>query len=536
MKANTKITRRKVLSLIGAGGAVLFGRAAPAAPAVVSRGKPIVLGVGAEADGLTRLLYTVELPSEFIDRYPVNYDLKGGTTKIELGTAEKMPEALDGGLRYRVKFRDDVYYHDGTKLDAEAVAYLANAHVDKNHPQFSLPGKRAWKQISRMATLREAKVVDKLTVDFYLTKVTAAMFDWFAQASYTGVPVKALQTPGFDFANNEVGCGPYKKVEWQRNVRLVLERWEKHYDKQEGIAPQIIIRPIPELGARVAALEAGEVDWVEGVPVEEAVRLKKNSNITVMDAKTLWVSFIHMDTRKKPFNDVRVRQALNYAIDKDTLIRDILGGAGERSYAPLSKQFGNLYAGDKVTKYDYNPQKAKDLLKEAGYANGFESKISFPTQRTGQQKPAEMCQFIQANLAAVGVKVALEEMEWATFEAKRIAGEFAMAARGWTPSSADPDGVLLQNFHSTMVPPTQRAVAYLKDADVDKWIDTAIGTIDQAKRANAFIEAQKRIVDLAPWIFIDHEIRYEATRSNLKGYVPHALIPAGRGAVYAYKE
>lgn len=561
MALDRKVSRRKALALIGlgTGGFVLSacgappapqtGQASPptappptapkpaaptsapaAVPAVVKRTKPLVLAAETESAGLTTAMYLTDIPQAFLERRLLDYDYKGGTVKLVPGTAGSIPQILDDGLRYRVKLRDNVYYHDGTKMDAESVAYYVQAQIDKNHPQNKVAN---WTTLGRLATVKEVKVVDGLTIDFYLKKLNAAQLDWFNDPGYAGLPTKLLQS-GFDFASNEAGAGPYRKVEWQKNVRLVLEKWDKHFDPQDGVSPQVIIRPIPEISARVAALEAGEVDWIGSVPAEEVARLRNVKGITIAQAKTLWVWFLHMDMRKKPFDDVRVRRALNYAVDKDSLIRDILGGAGEISRSPLSPQFGDYYAGDKVMKYDYNPQKAKDLLREAGYANGFETTIYFPQSRQGQQKPREMVQFIQANWAAVGVKVSLEEMDYNTFEGRRTKGEFPVASRGWTPGTADPDGLISQNFHSKMIPPTQRNVAYLQDSEVDKWIDEATGTTDLAKRAAAFIEAQKRIVELAPWVFIDHEIRYEAMRSDVEGYKPHPM-GRGHGLTYAFK-
>ena len=149
-------------------------------------------------------------------------------------------------------------------------------------------------------------------------------------------------------------------------------------------------------------------------------------------------------------------------------------------------------------------------------------------------KPIEMSQFVQANWKAIGVDCNIEASEWSAFESRRRKGEFPIATRGWTPSTADPDGLLFQNFHSSMRPPVQRNVPFLNDPEVDKWLDTGMGTLDMAKRTNAFIEAQKRIVDLAPWVFVCHEITYEAYAKSLQGYKVH---PAGRGQslTYAYK-
>ena len=164
-------------------------------------------------------------------------------------------------------------------------------------------------------------------------------------------------------------------------------------------------------------------------------------------------------------------------------------------------------SGNVVQKYDYNPAKARELLAAAGFPNGFKTTIYTNTGRAGQLKPVEMSQFIQANWKAVGVDANIEAMEWSAFEARRSAGEFAVATRGWTPSTGDPDGVLFQNFHSSMIPPVQRNVAYLNDPEVDRLLDAGAATLDPVKRPQAFVGAQQTVeqeVELAQ----THQCKY----------------------------
>ena len=171
-----------------------------------------------------------------------------------------------------------------------------------------------------------------------------------------------------DLFNTDLAAGPYMIQSRQRGGATVLKKFDRFFNPAEGKAPRIGIKIIPEINARMAALEAGEIDWMDGLSADNATYLKKLDNLRVSERKTLYVWFITLDMREGPLSDIRVRQALNYAVDKESLIRDVLGGAAERSYAPLSKQFGDYYAGDKVKHYDYDPNKAKALLKEAGYA------------------------------------------------------------------------------------------------------------------------------------------------------------------------
>jgi len=499
-----------------------------------TKGRPIVLGVASESNALHHVAAAgVSNHSiSFVQRSLLMYDHKDAAYTIKPGLAEDLPEVLDDGLRFRFKLRDNAFYHDGTPVTAEAIANWVNLQVDENHPDAEY---WTWAKQSRVSTVERAEAVDELTLDIYMKRFNAAQLDWFTDRSYEGVPLHVVEERR-DLTQEEFAAGPYKLASREKGVATILDRFDQFYDEEEGVAPRLGLRPITETNARVAALEAGEVDYVDNFPAEEAERLRGVDGVVVKDRKTLYVWFMTLDMRQEHLSDVRVRQALNYALDKESLIRDVLGGAAERSYSPLSRQFGPMYAGDVVQHYDYDPDKARALLKEAGVEGGFKSTIYTNTGRRGQLKPVEMSQFIQANWADVGVDCNIEALEWSAFEARRISGEFPIATRGWTPSTGDPDGLLIQNFHSGMVPPVQRNVCYLQDPEVDRLLDEGSGTLELDKRVNAFVEAQKRIVDLAPWVFVAHEIAFEAHTADLQDY-PEAH-PAGWGEslTYAWKK
>ena len=481
-----------------------------------ARGQPIVLGVSAEAGGIHQVAAAGASNQmlSFLQRSLLTYDHAGASYKIVPGLAAEMPEILDGGMRFRFKIRDNAFYHDGSKVTAPGLAEWIMMQIDRNHPHFNYI---KWTTGGRMRSIARAVAIDELTLDVFMKEFNAAMLDWFTEHQFEGVPMSAVEKR-VDLANQDFAAGPYTLVSRQKGSNTVLRRFERFFDPAEGRAPRVGFRVIPEMNARIAALEAGEVDWIDSLTAEAVQSLQRARGITVKERKTLYVWFVSLDMRKPPFNDLRVRQALNYALDKDSMIRDVLGGAAQRSHSPLSPQFGPFYAGDDVRRYDYDPARARALLAEAGYPNGFKSTIYTNTGRAGQLKPLEMSQFIQANWKAVGVDCRIEALEWTAFEQRRSAGEFPIATRGWTPSTGDPDGVLFQNFHSSMVPPVQRNVAYLQDKEVDRLLEAGAGTLDPVERPRAFVEAQKRIVELAPWVFVCHEIAYEAHSSRIENY------------------
>jgi len=508
-----------------------------ATPVAIKKDTPIVIGTPSEDAGLFILLAHTDYPNYFTSRALLGYDFKGGSYDV-LPSLAKSYEVLDDGLRYRMHLRDDAYYHSGRKYEAEDSAWYLNLQLQEDHPYHHL-AKRAG---SRARNVDHLEVVDKTTLDVHLKSVFPAEPDWLTSwhewAPHNPETVMQLEEKMVDQEDN---LGPYKLLEWKKGTRVVLEKFDKYWDPEEGKASQLIFRPITEKAAMAAALEAGEIDWMGDVPVEDALRLATIPGINVVKRKTLWVWYITLDLRKKPLDDVRVRQALNYAVNKEVLINDILSGAGQRSYGPLGPEFGPYYAKDVVKHYDYDPQKAKDLLAEAGFPNGFDeidgqkATLYAYTGRIGAQQPVPMCEFIQSQWKDVGVDVDIEMMDFGTYEAKRVKGDFPMAVRGWTPSSADPDGLIVQNFHKDYIPPNGRNVTFMDDEEVNNLIDAAMTTIDMPKRIQAMLDAQKRIVDLAPWVFVDHEVAFEAYSDKIKEY---AAWPGGRaaGMAWAWKQ
>jgi|GEM_PF-1756379 len=512
----------------------LVGFAGSTAAQAEVRGRPIILGISADSNGVHQIAAagasSQMLP--LVQRSLLMYDNRNATYDIVPGLAAALPEILDDGMRFRFTLRDDAYYHDGTKITADAIVNWIQMQIDPEHPNHDFI---QWTGAGRLRTIDRAEVVDELTFDVYMTEFNAAMMDWFTEHQFEGVPIHAVES-GADLSNEDFAAGPYTIAERRQGESTILERFDQFYDEDEGVAPRIGIRIMSEMNSRIAALEAGEVDWIDSVTQDAADYLRQDPNVVVKERRTLYVWFISLDMRNPPFDDLRVRQALNYALDKEALIRDILGGAAQRSYSPLSPQFGDYYAGDEVQHYDYDPDRARALLAEAGYPDGFQSTIYTNTGRVGQLKPVEMSQFIQANWRDVGVECDIEAMEWSAFEQRRSAGEFPIATRGWTPSTGDPDGVLFQNFHSSMVPPTQRNVAFLQDPEVDRLLELGASTLDPEVRPRAFRDAQRRIVDLAPWVFVCHEIAFEAHTAALQGYEEAHPSGWGNGLTFAWKE
>ena len=247
------------------------------------------------------------------------------------------------------------------------------------------------------------------------------------------------------------------------------------------------------------------------------LRLESNRQVTVHRKTGLTTWYVGFNVEKKPFTDKRVRQALNHAVNKDAIVRDILKGTGIPAVGPLLP--GTWAFEPNVRKYAYDAAAAKKLLADAGYPNGFEVDFWVPESGSGMQAPVEMATVIQANLAAASVKASLKTFEWGSYLGRLRTDAPAMFALSWFLKSEDPDLSLYPLLFSKNTPLPNRS--NYSNPEVDQLLVQARQVADKGKRADLYKRAQRMIVEDAPWIFVDHEVQVIATRSNLKGFHLH---------------
>jgi glutathione transport system substrate-binding protein len=425
-------------------------------------------------------------------------------------------EASPDARTFTFKLRDGVTFHDGTKFDAEAVRVniqrLAN-------PANKLARHRLFSMVDRV------EVVDPLTVRVILKEPFGAMLNNFAHPAAAMISPKALEQYGKEIAQHPVGTGPFKFVEWVPGDRVVLEKYTGYWDKGQPAVDRLVFRPVPESSTRIAMLKAGQAHFVFPVPAAQARELEGSSDYKLVSSPSIVVNYVAMNVLMKPFDDKRVRQALNYAIDKEALIKVVAEGYGKPCDAPIAP---NTWGYERVGAYPYDVQKARDLLKEAGYPNGFEATLSFAAE-TETQKLAVA---IQQQLAQVGVKLNLQPMEWgalldAAFAAGPKENKTQMLLIGWSPSTGDADWGLRPLFSKTMWIPDGYNFFYY-NAQVEDALKRGLATADPAQRKAAYAEAQKLIMEDAPWIFLYVPDNLAGIRTNLTGVfvTPDSVVDA----------
>jgi len=437
------------------------------------------------------------------------------STQIVPGLAESWTISKDG-LQYTFKLRRGITFHDGTPLNAEAVKFSIERQINPNHPAYKL-GKYPFANFF-FGNVKAVEVLSEERVAFLLNEARASFIAVLAQGAASIVSPTAVMKWGPDYPTHPVGTGPFRFASWDRGQRVVLEK-NPTYWKYPVKVERVIYRPIVEDQARLTELLTGTLDVIVGVPADFVSQLEQNAKITLLKQVGAHVWYLGMNNQKKPFDDKRVRQALNYAVNKDAIVKDVLKGTGAASRGPVLP--GTWGADPALKAYPYDPERAKKLLAEAGYPSGFSTTLWVPESGSGMQAPVAMSTVMQSNLKAVGVNVSLQTMEWGAYLAKRRTKEQELFALSWMAGTEDPDMVMYPLLHSSQWTPVGPNRALYKNARFDTLLQQARLTTDQAKRAQLYREAQRVLVDDAPWVFVDHEIQIAALSKRVQGFKLH---------------
>jgi peptide/nickel transport system substrate-binding protein len=507
-----KTLRRALASII----AVTMALSLWVAPIAAQPAGTLVVGLVAEPVNLDPPQVT-DLNSNRVGRRVVEtlVTFPEESTQVVPGLAESWTISKDG-LQYTFKLRRGITFHDGTPLNAEAVKFSIERQINPNHPAYKL-GKYPFANFF-FGNVKAVEVLSEERVAFLLNEPRASFLSILTAGAASIVSPTAVMKWGPDYPTHPVGTGPFRFASWDRGQRVVLEK-NPTYWKYPVKVERVIYRPIVEDQARLTELLTGTLDVIVGVPADFVSQLEQNAKITLLKQVGAHVWYLGMNNQKKPFDDKRVRQALNYAVNKDAIVKDVLKGTGASSRGPVLP--GTWGADPALKAYPYDPERAKKLLAEAGYPNGFSTTLWVPESGSGMQAPVAMSTIMQSNLKAVGVNVSLQTMEWGAYLAKLRTKEQELFALSWMAGTEDPDMVMYPLLHSSQWTPVGPNRALYKNARFDALLQQARLTTDQAKRAQLYKEAQRILVDDAPWVFVDHEIQIAALSKRVQGFKLH---------------
>jgi peptide/nickel transport system substrate-binding protein len=441
------------------------------------------------------------------------------------GLAEKWEQAPDDNKTWIFHLRHGVKFHDGTDFNADAVTWNLDRYFKSDSPQYEVASSAMTR--ARAPLVASYKKIDDDTVAITTTKV-ASYFPFMAVYILFTSPA-SFEKAAHDWAKvatlPAAGTGPFRISKVVPRQEVDLDRWDGYWDAaKKAKVDHLVLMPIPEANARLAALRSGQVDWIEVPPADGIASLKSAGfNITTGSYPHVWPWFYNIGASGSPFKDVKVRQALNYCIDREGLVT-LLNGTAEPSSGWLKTSDPNF--GAPANHYTFDPAKGKALLAEAGFTPGkpltFKAMIS--TSGSGQMLPLPMNEFLQQNLKeACGVNVDFEVVEWqllltaarATPDSPSLKG--AMTLNISSPSSDV--GVMARYFSSANFSPNGFNFEQWKDDEFDSALATLAETSDPAVITSALRKAHERLVDNPPWLYIVHDLNPRAMSPKVKGFV-----------------
>ncbi len=406
------------------------------------------------------------------------------------------------------KLRPNVEFHDGTPFNADAVAYTVTRHLAPASASLNA---------SLLGPLDHAEAVDPMTVAYHYKQPFVPLFVGLGYSYCAPISKAAVEKYGDQYGRNPVGTGAFKLTKWipDQSIRLVRNdkhTWATPWFKNKGVAylqsAEYLV--IPEDAPRIAAFESGDADLIacdNAVPLDKTKQLSEMPDVDLISRSAAGVFGVIFNQKKKPFDDVRVREALNHAVDKDKLIALALDGNGTPATSPITSAYSQYDPATKDYGYSYDPAKAKQLLADAGLGGGFD----FELMMVDTSLFKRMAEVLQADFAAVGGRAKLQPLPVTEAFAAARKGEHDTILINYTYS--DPDIMYLffaddGGINFSFAPPNPEMQKLLTEQRV---------TFDAANRKEMFTQVQRILVGQAWWIPLFEPHYLAAARKKVKG-------------------
>ena len=469
-------------------------------------GKTLRVGIGVDADTLDPAGQTTTTISNIIRliAQPLFITSPNGTIVPVLADSYNVSS---NGTVYTIKLKKGIKFQDGEPLNSEAVKFTLERILD---PNVKVPSR------GNFLLIDHVEAVDEYTVNIYLKKPFAPFLGVLTSA-YIIAP-NATKQLGDKIANNPagIGTGPYMFKEWVKGDHITLVANPNYWNGTPYFS-QMIFKVVPDASTREAMLLSGDLDLIIQPPPSDLASLSSRGDVKVSWTISTREMYIGINTQYGPLNDTRVRQALNYAIDKDSLIKYVLFGLGSPEDSILPPfVLGHIAVGP----YQYDPQKAKQLLAQAGYPNGFSVTLITPNGR--YLFDTQVAETIAQYLRDIGIQVNVRTYDWPTYVSTILAPlnktELQLFLLGWSPSVPDPYFYTFQLFHSSQFTPNGFNNFFYNNTEADKLLELGATTTDPQLRAQIYQNLTKIVWNDAPMIFLYYQgfvVAYRSTLSNV---------------------
>ncbi|UJW59383.1 glutathione ABC transporter substrate-binding protein [Bacillus sp. A116_S68] len=410
--------------------------------------------------------------------------------------------------------RDDVTFHDGSEFNAEVVKANIERILDED---VASPRSFLYNMVE------EIVVVDDYTVEFHTAYPFAPLPSHLAHNGGGMISLEAIEAdyeamedggqPGDYINENPIGSGFFKFEAWQTGDRVELVRNDDYWGEPAQVQ-SVTFKVVPEDLTRIGELETGTAHVIDPVSPSDKARVENTDGIDVYETESLSLSYIGFNLQKEPFDDPLVRQALSMAINKDDIIEGVLEGTGTPAVGPIGEQVFGF--SDEVEALPYDPERAQELLAEAGYEDGFETTIWTNDNR----ERMDMAELVQAQLAVIGVDVEIEVLEWGAYLDNTAQGEHDMFILGWVTVTGDADYGMHALFHSDNHGEAGNR-SFIANDELDNLLDQAREETDESAREALYKEAMEILVDEAPMLYIYHQTYLDGVRDEVQGYWKH---------------
>ena len=476
-------------------------------------------------------------------------EYKSGSAEIQPCLATSWVTSADG-KNITFTLRQGVKFHDGTDFNADAVVFSFERQYNTSHPYNQYGEWAYWGYM--FSDIEKVEKIDNYTVKIVLSRPNAAIMTSLAMFTVSIISPTNATIWGADAFKHPCGTGPFKFVEWVKDDHITVEA-NKDYWRGAPKLDKVIYRVITDPSARLLAIQAGEIQGMEYPDPASLASIEADSNLKLLTDPGMNVGYVAMnngyrynDTNHNgmhdqdepwvktpgyfaPFTNRSVRQAVNYAINKTSIVENLYKGTAivaKNGMPPFM-----LGWNDAIVDYPYDPDMARQLLTEAGYPNGFNTTLwVMPVSRPYMFDPGKIGEAIQSYLEDVNIHVTIYQIDWSTYLARTQAGEHPMCLLGWTGDNGDPDNFMNVLYGANQCTlGTAGNVAFYNNTEVQDLLSAALQTYDTAERAQDYKAAQVIIHEDAPFVYLAHANQNLVFTKNVQGFV---LNPTARYFFY----
>lgn len=485
-----------------------------------SEGSPVAFNPQVTTDGTSSnaASYTI---------YNRLMDFKEGTTEIIPSLAQSFEISKDKKsyifkLRKGVKFHTTSYFTPTREFNADDVIFSFNRQMDKEN-SFHLVGGGIYEYFQSMEmdkVIKKIEKIDSQSIKIILNKPNAAFLANLAMPFMSILSLEYAEKLNKEQNKDKidqfpVGTGPFIFVNYSKD-NLIRFKANPFYFEGAPEIKHLVFSITPDANVRYQKLKTKECHFINEPSPSDLPNIKKDKEVIVMEGPGLNVAYLAMNTSKAPFNNLNVRLAINYALNKEAYIKAIYLGNAIPAKNPIPPTIWSY--NNKIKDFNYDPKMSKELLKKAGFPNGFETEIwTLPINRPYNPNGKKMGEMMQADLAKVGIKAKLLTYDWGTYLSKASKGEHQMIQMGWTGDNGDPD-----NFLNVLL----SCPSVITGSNYSRWcnkkfnelIQKATLTTSKKERIKLYEKAQEVFKNDAPWVTLTHSTVFRAMNKSVKGY------------------